>query len=381
VSNDANSLIEALRNMTGRQPAGVWAAPGRVNLIGEHTDYNEGYVMPFALAQRVLIAGAPRDDSTWSVRSLNNDSTKIFSAPDLNPGMAGWQAYVAGVVWALKEAGHRVEGADLVLTSDVPEGAGLSSSAALECAVLTALADLNDLDIVGIERAKLARRSENVFVGAPTGLMDQAASTLCTAGHALFFDCRTDAAEQVLFDTTSARLEILVLDTKTPHALVDSEYAARRASCEQAARLLGIPALRDVTDLDAALDQLRDPVLKRRVRHVVTENARVLEAADVLRAGRIADLAPLLDASHESMREDFEITVPQVDLAVETARSSGSLGARMTGGGFGGCIIALVELGDSERIGEAIVESFRAAGYSPPVYFTAVPSTGAQRLQ
>jgi galactokinase len=381
VRNDANSLIQALRNQTGRQPTGVWAAPGRVNLIGEHTDYNEGYVMPFALAQRVLIAAAPRSDRTWSVTSLNNDSTKIFSAADLNPGMAGWQAYVAGVVWALQEAGHRVGGADLVLTSDVPEGAGLSSSAALECAVLTALADLNDLDIVGIERAKLARRSENVFVGAPTGLMDQAASTLCTAGHALFFDCRTDAAEQVLFDTTSAGLEILVLDTKTPHALVDSEYAARRASCEQAAQLLGIPALRDVTDLDAALDQLPDPVLKRRVRHVVTENARVLEAADVLRAGRIADLAPLLDASHESMRDDFEITVPQVDLAVETARSSGSLGARMTGGGFGGCIIALVELGDSERIGEAIVESFGAAGYGPPVYFTGVPSTGAQRLQ
>ena len=381
MSNDAKSLIEALRNQTGRQPTGVWAAPGRVNLIGEHTDYNEGYVMPFALAQRVLIAAAPRNDRTWSVTSLNNDSTKIFSAADLNPGMVGWQAYVAGVVWALQEAGHRVGGADLVLTSDVPEGAGLSSSAALECAVLTAVVDLNDLDVVGIERAKLARRSENDFVGAPTGLMDQAASTLCTAGHALFFDCRTDAAEQVLFDATSAGLEILVLDTKTPHALVDSEYAARRASCEQAAQLLGIPALRDVTDLDAALDQLPDPVLKRRVRHVVTENARVLEAADVLRAGRIADLAPLLDASHESMRDDFEITVPQVDLAVETARSSGSLGARMTGGGFGGCIIALVELGDSERIGEAIVESFGAAGYGPPVYFTAVPSTGAQRLQ
>jgi galactokinase len=381
VSNDANSLIEALRNQTGRQPAGVWAAPGRVNLIGEHTDYNEGYVMPFALAQRVLIAAARRNDGAWSVTSLNNDSTEIFSAADLNPGMAGWQAYVAGVVWALQDAGHRVDGADLVLTSDVPEGAGLSSSAALECAVLTALADLNDLDIVGIERAKLARRSENVFVGAPTGLMDQAASTLCTAGHALFFDCRTDAAEQVLFDTNSAGLEILVLDTKTPHALVDSEYAARRASCDEAARLLGIPALRDVTDVDAALDQLPDPVLKRRVHHVVTENARVLEAADVLRAGRIADLAPLLDASHESMRDDFEITVPQVDLAVKTARAFGALGARMTGGGFGGCIIALVELGDSERIGEAIVESFGAAGYGPPVYFTAVPSAGAQRLQ
>ena len=350
-------------------------------MIGEHTDYNDGYVMPFALAQRVIIAAAPRDDDSWSVTSLNNESTKIFSAADLEPGMAGWQAYVAGVVWVLKEAGHRIGGADLVLTSDVPEGAGLSSSAALECAVLTALTDLADLDIVGIERAKLARRSENVFVGAPTGLMDQAASTLCTAGHALFFDCRTDAAEQVLFDTTSAGLEILVLDTKTPHALVDSEYAARRASCEQAARLLGLAALRDVTDLDAALSQLPDPVIKRRVRHVVTENARVLEAVKVLRAGRIAELAPLLDASHESMRNDFEITVPQVDLAVETARASGALGARMTGGGFGGCIIALVGLGESERIGREIADSFAAAGYGPPSHFTAVPSAGAERLQ
>jgi galactokinase len=295
--------------------------------------------------------------------------------------MKGWQAYVAGVVWALAEAGYRIGAADLVLTSDVPNGAGLSSSAALECAVLTALADLNHLDISGLERAKLARRAENGFVGAPTGLMDQAASTLCTAGHALFFDCRTDAAEQVRFDTADAGLEILVLDTKTPHALVDSEYAARRASCEEAARLLGVAALRDITDVDAVLDRLPDPVMRRRVRHVVTENARVLEAVDVLRSGKIADLAPLLDASHTSMRDDFEITVPQVDLAVETARASGALGARMTGGGFGGCIIALAATGESERIGAEVALSFGAAGYGQPAYFTAVPSAGAQRVQ
>ena len=381
VSNDAGSVAEAFHARTDRQPVGVWAAPGRVNLIGEHTDYNDGYVMPFALAQRVLIAAAPRDDGTWSVTSLNNDSTETFRPADLQPGMTGWQAYVAGVMWALEEAGYRVGGADLVLTSDVPEGAGLSSSAALECAVLTALADLNDLDIAGLERAKLARRAENAFVGAPTGLMDQAASTLCTTGHALFFDCRTDDAEQVRFDTASAGLEILVLDTKTPHALVDSEYAARRAGCEEAARMLGVTALRDVANLDAALDQLPDPVIQRRVRHVVTENARVLEAVNVLRAGRIADLAPLLDASHASMRDDFEITVPQVDLAVETARASGALGARMTGGGFGGCIIALVPAGDVERVGGDIARSFADAGYGPPVHFTAIPSAGAQRVQ
>jgi galactokinase len=378
--NDIETVTKAFIDRHGRPPAGVWAAPGRVNLIGEHTDYNDGFVMPYALPQRVTVAAALRPDDTWTVTSLNNSDTQTFGRSDLVPGMSGWQAYVAGVVWALAEAGHRVAGADLVLTSDVPLGAGLSSSAALECATLTALADLNDLDIAPLDRAKLARRCENAFVGAPTGLLDQAASTMCTGDHALFFDCRSFDSEQVPLDLRSAGLEILVLDTKTPHALVDSEYATRRASCEQAAAILGVPALRDVEDLDAALDQLKDEEMRRRVRHVVTENGRVLQAVQTLRAGDFRALAPLLDASHASMRDDFEITVSTVDLAVEAAREAGALGARMTGGGFGGCIIALVEAGSSERVAAFIGDRFAEAGYHHPEHFVALPSAGAGRV-
>jgi galactokinase len=284
------------------------------------------------------------------------------------------------VVWSLQQDGHSVGGADLLLTSDVPVGAGLSSSAALECVVLATLADLNDLRIEPLQRAKLARRCENEFVGAPTGLMDQAASTLCAAGHALFFDCRSFDFQQVPLNLAEADLEILVLDTNTPHALVDSEYAARRTMCEEAAKLLGVAALRDVEHLDDALDQLSDPVMKRRVRHVVTENARVLEAVQTLTAGRPSDLARLLDASHASMRDDFEITVPTVDLAVEAAREAGALGARMTGGGFGGCIIALVHAGHGDAVASQIHRRFEAAGFGEPAHFVASPSNGAARV-
>jgi len=378
---DVETVTRAFFGRTGRQPAGVWAAPGRVNVIGEHTDYNDGFVMPFALSQRVTVAAAPRSDGSWSVTSLNEDDTQTFGLDDLVPGMDGWQAYVAGIVWALREAGHHVSGADLVLTSDVPVGAGLSSSAALECATLTALADLNSLEIEPLERAKLARRCENEFVGAPTGLMDQAASTLCVAGAALFFDCRSFEFRQVPLLLAEAGLEILVLDTNTPHALVDSEYAARRKTCEEAARLLGVAALRDVTDLGAALEALPDEVMRRRVRHVVTEDARVLQAVDVLSAGRLQDLAPLLDASHASMRDDFEITVPTVDLAVEAAREAGALGARMTGGGFGGCIIALVGEQRGDRVAEHISQRFAAAGFAEPTHFVAHPAAGAHRVR
>lgn len=382
LSGSAAQLVHTdFTDRVGRAPEGVWAAPGRVNLIGEHTDYNDGFVMPFALPQRVTVAAGRRDDETWRATTLNGVMTETFSRDELVPGMSGWQAYVAGVVWALGEAGYQIGGADLVLTSDVPIGAGLSSSAALECATLAALADLNGLTIEPLERAKLARRAENAFVGAPTGQMDQAASTLCEAGHALFFDCRTFEAQQVPLDLPGAGLELLVLDTRTPHALVDSEYAARRASCEAAAQALDVPALRDVTDIDAALARLDDDVMRRRARHVLTENQRVLEAAERLEARDYLGLAALLDASHASMRDDFEITVPTVDLAVQAAKEAGAHGARMTGGGFGGCIIALVGAGQGNRVAGAIGAAFADAGYGPPAHFVGVPSAGAHRLQ
>ncbi|MBA8795582.1 galactokinase [Friedmanniella endophytica] len=382
-----DQVVTAFRDAHGSEPAGVWAGPGRVNLIGEHTDYNDGFVMPFALAQQVTVAAGPRTDGTWTVASLQTDHPVAFGPDDLVPGMAGWAAYAAGVVWALREAGHRVDGADLVLSSDVPLGAGLSSSAALECGVLTALADLNGLEIDGLERAKLARRCENVFVGAPTGLLDQAASTLCTADHALLFDCRSNATEQVPLALGDAGLELLVLDTKTPHSHVDGEYAERRASCDRAAELLGVAALRDVTDadLEGALTRLAGEsdgaVLQRRVRHVVTEDDRVLRARRSLAEGDWTGFAALLDASHVSMRDDFEITVPTVDLAVTAAREAGALGARMTGGGFGGCIIALVPAGSADRVAGHVAERFAEAGFGAPAHFVGVPSAGARRLR
>jgi galactokinase len=380
-AEDVDLVARAFAEQHGHDPTGVWDAPGRVNVIGEHTDYNDGFVLPFALAQRVTMAAGLRADDRWTVTSLTNGESTMFTRGDLVTGMSGWQAYVAGVVWALAEAGHQILGADLVLTSDVPVGAGLSSSAALECATISALADLNDLDIDLLQRAKLARRGENEFVGAPTGLMDQAASTLCTPGHALFFDCRSLESQQVRMELGSAGLELMVLDTRTPHALVDSEYATRRASCAEASLLLEIAALRDVTDLDSAMRELPDPVMRRRVRHVVTENARVQEAAETLRGSRFGDLATLLNASHASMRDDFEITVPTIDLAVETARRAGAPGARMTGGGFGGCILALIPTGEFPRIVQEVETAFAKAGYRAPSAFVAVPSGGASRAR
>jgi galactokinase len=374
-------VAATFRDVYGTDPEGVWAAPGRVNLIGEHTDYNDGFVLPFALPQRV-VAAAGRASDGWTVTSDFAADPVRFTDISKQGAVDGWAAYVAGVAWALREAGHEVPAANLALVSDVPVGAGVSSSAALESAVLTALVDLGGLDIPVPDRPAIAQRAENVYVGAPTGIMDQSASIRCEAGKALFLDCRSYRVEQIPFDVAAEGLAVLVIDSKAPHQHVDGEYGARRRSCEEAARILGVPALRDVStdDLDDALDRLADEVMRRRVRHVVTENQRVLDTVALLRSGRVREIGPLMTASHASMRDDFAITVEQIDVAVEAALVAGAYGARMTGGGFGGCILALIDADRADAVTAAVEAAFERRGFAAPTPFVAVPSKGATRL-
>jgi galactokinase len=364
----------------GAPPAGVWVAPGRVNLIGEHTDYNDGYVLPFALPQVTAVAALsnPSVGPEWTVCSQVFGDCAEFGPDRLEPGKVdGWAAYVAGVAWALREAGHPVAPARLVIASDVPVGSGLSSSAALECAVMGALCDLNDLEMPDRSKVRLAQHAENDYVGAPTGIMDQSASVLSRTGHALFLDCRSLEVEHIPFDVAAAGLAVLVINTNAPHRHVDGEYAARRAACETAARILGVRALRDA-DL-ASLARLDDDVLRRRARHVVTENQRVLDTVHLLRSGDIRGIGALMTASHASMRDDFEITVPEVDTAVEAALVAGAYGARMTGGGFGGCVLALVEADRADAVASAVASAFGSADFTAPESFVVTPNEGAHR--
>ncbi len=377
----ASSAARAFRDAYGTEPEGLWAAPGRVNLIGEHTDYNDGFVLPFALPQHAVAAAAPAEGPGWTVCSTFAEGTVSFTDPQPG-GVEGWAGYVAGIVWALREAGFDVPPARIAFASDVPVGAGVSSSAALESAALTALVDLGELDLPVADRPALAQRAENVYVGAPTGIMDQSASIRCTEGRALFLDCRSYEVEQIPFDLAAAGLAILVINSNAPHQHVDGEYGARRKSCEEAARILGVPALRDVAPdgLDAALAALDDEVMRRRVRHIVTENQRVLDTVALLRADRIREIGPLMTASHASMRDDFEITVAQVDVAVEAALAAGAYGARMTGGGFGGCVLALIDADRADDTTAAVERAYAEQDFTAPVTWSAVPGPGAARL-
>jgi galactokinase len=379
--NAAERVPALFEERFGEAPALVWAAPGRVNLIGEHTDYNDGFVLPFALPHRTAVAAARSADGAWTVWSELTGETVTFDA--LAPGTPeGWGSYVAGIVWALGEAGVKVPGARLAIASDVPGGSGLSSSAALECAVLGALVDLAGAGLPATDRPRIAQRAENSYVGAPTGIMDQSASILCREGHALFLDCRSLLTEHIPFDIAADGLAILVIDTKAPHRHVDGEYAARRRTCEAAAEALGVPALRDIepNELDEALAKLDDQVARKRVRHVVSEDQRVLQTIAALRRGDVLAVGPLMTASHASMRDDYEITVPEVDTAVQAALDAGAHGARMTGGGFGGCVLALVDSAHVSGVEDAVRSAFAAAGFHEPAAFVAHPSGGAVRI-
>nr|WP_222109176.1 galactokinase [Streptomyces cupreus] len=369
----------------GTGPEGVWSAPGRVNLIGEHTDYNDGFVMPFALPHTAVAAVSKRTDGVLRLHSADVEGGVVeLRLDDLAPETdRNWTAYPAGVVWALREAGHPVTGADVHLASTVPAGAGLSSSAALEVVIALALNDLYELGLQRWQLARLCQRAENVYVGAPTGIMDQTASACCEEGHALFLDTRDLSQKQIPFDLAAEGLRLLVVDTRVKHAHNEGEYGKRRAGCEKGAALLGVDALRDVAydDLDAALARLGDEEeIVRLVRHIVTENHRVERVVSLLESGETRAIGPVLVEGHASLRDDFRISCPELDLVVDTALASGALGARMTGGGFGGSAIVLAEAADVDTITKAVQEAFAAAGFTAPRVFEAVPAAGARRL-
>lgn len=368
----------------GRRPDGVWSAPGRVNLIGEHTDYNHGFVLPFAIDRRTVAAVGLRDDRVLRVRSTFTDEEASLAIDDLAPqAMAGWSAYVLGVAWALADAGYDLSsasGLDILIDSRVPVGAGLSSSAAIECAVAVAFNDLWELDLSPLDLARIGRIAENKAVGAPTGLLDQAASMLGREDHGVFLDCDTEEAEPVALHLREEGLEILVMDSRVEHEHATGGYRDRRESCEKGAAAMGVATLRELSeaDLDRASAVLDDETY-RRVRHIVTENARVVETVRTLDEGGPRAIGALLDASQASMRDDFEITVPEIDLACATAVAHGAIGARMTGGGFGGSSIAVVPADAREAIEAAVTTALSAAGLREPHLFTVTPSQGARR--
>lgn len=377
------NMTAEFERVFGETPSSVWSSPGRVNLIGEHTDYNEGYCLPFAIDRRTSIALRARGDRHIRMASDLVDGPAEASLDELRPReVSGWTAYLLGVAWALTDAGGVAEdapGFDVFVTSTVPIGAGLSSSHSLECAVALALNSLWALDHAKPEIARIVQRAENAFVGAPTGIMDQTASLLGEKDAAVFLDCRTLDAEPIPLGFAEANLAVVVIDTKVSHSHADGGYAARRASCEKGAAVMGVTALRDLTvaDLGRAESVLDDETF-RRVRHVVTEDQRVLDTARIVRTEGPLAIGDLLDASHVSMRDDFEISVPELDLAVETARAAGAIGARMTGGGFGGAAIALTPRDRIDAVSDAVRAAFTERGFRSPDIFTVQPSGGGR---
>ena len=370
-------VVDAFRQTYGGEPAGVWHAPGRVNLIGEHTDYNDGFVLPFAVPWGVTAAVRPREDDTVRLASLQTSAEP--QVLERIEQAEGWARYAAGVFWVMRQEGLPVRGADIVIDGDVPQGAGLSSSAALEVAVAVALDDLYGLGLPKIELARIAQKAENDFVGMPCGIMDQAASVLSKEGHALFLDCRSLASRAVPLDLAAHGLQLLIINTGVHHELADGQYARRRQDCENAAKHLGVASLRDVSDLAAALQKLTGDERKR-TQHVVTENHRVEALIGLLRAGAAQEIGALLIASHLSLRDQFEVSCAELDVAVEAAVKGGARGARMTGGGFGGSAIALVAEEKADRVRQEVLRAYDERGWAAPTILPAVAAAGARKL-
>jgi galactokinase len=363
----------------GEEPDLVAAAPGRVNLIGEHIDYSDGFVLPFAIKDRTLVAARKRNDSTVRIASAQRRN-KIVTV-DINqmkPGLKGeWERYALGVLWAM---GIK-EGVDLLIDGNVPLGAGLSSSAALECSVATAMNHLFDLGFNLEELARLTQKAENQYVGVPCGIMDQSVSLMATQGSALLLDCRDLSTKNIPFDVTSNGLELLIIDTQAHHALTDGGYAERRASCESVVVKLGINSLRELSmeQLENSRALLTETEYVR-ARHAVTEMKRVLECVDALSNSDFEKVGHLINQSHTSLRDDYTVSCPELDTAVEAALAAGALGSRMVGGGFGGSAIALIQESKTTETIKVIEKAFSSKGFKAPRFFTSLPSQGAELL-
>ena len=371
------NISEAFRAQFGHDPEVIAQAPGRVNLIGEHIDYSEGFVLPFAIDSVTTVAIRKRQDSEVHLISAQQTSARVsISQADIAKKSGdGWARYVLGVIWSL---GIK-SGLEIYIDGQVPLGAGLSSSAALECSTAVGLNHLFALGKNSKELALLTQRAENDYVGVPCGIMDQSVSLMAKVGHALLLDCRDLSTRHIPVDFAGAGLRLLIIDTRAHHALVDGGYAERRASCEAAAKKLGAHSMRDLdrATLDAQRNVLTD-IEYQRARHAVTEIERVLAAVQLLESRDFAAFGDLLTQSHTSLRDDYTVSCPELDVSVETALNNGALGARMVGGGFGGSAIALIREEDAGKISQAIERAFAERGFESPRFFSSLPSDGAK---
>ncbi|MCQ3937885.1 MAG: galactokinase [Chloroflexi bacterium] len=378
---DTGTLSQQYAAHFNAKPELIVRAPGRVNLIGEHTDYNDGFVLPMAIDRAVWLALRPRDDEQVRLFSLDLGAESGFLLTSLARG-SGWIEYPKGVAHQLMEAGYSLRGFDAVMTGDIPRGAGLSSSAAVELATARAFAAISNIEWDATKMAKLAQKAENEWVGVNCGIMDQMASAACREGHALFLDCRSLETRHI---PLPRGISIVILDTSTRRGLVDSAYNERRSQCEEAAKWFGVEALRDVSVEDLGkwgLESGLSEVAFKRARHIVTENARVLEAIDAMEKGDVKRLGGLFNASHNSLRDDFEVTNDALNLMVECAREQeGCYGARMTGAGFGGCAAALVREDQAEAFTQAVSAAYRQRSGLEAGVYVCKASAGAGILQ